>query len=36
MSIKDLAYYQKLIETRSYTKTAKFFQIKPALYFSSR
>lgn len=27
MSIKDLAYYQKLIETRSYTKTAKFFKL---------
>lgn len=27
MSIKDLAYYQKLIETRSYTQTAKFFKL---------
>lgn len=27
MNIKDLAYYRKLIETRSYTKTANFFNL---------
>lgn len=27
MNIKDLTYYQKLIETRSYTKTADFFKL---------
>lgn len=27
MSIKVLAYYQKLIEMRSYTQTAKFFKL---------
>lgn len=27
MNIKDLTYYQKLIETRSYTKTAEFFKL---------
>ncbi|MGI1818757.1 LysR substrate-binding domain-containing protein [Lactobacillus johnsonii] len=27
MNIKDLAYYQKLIETRSYTRTADFFKL---------
>lgn len=27
MNIKDLEYYQKLVETRSYTKTAEFFNL---------
>lgn len=28
MNIKDLEYYQKLVETRSYTKTAEFFNLR--------
>ena len=28
MNIKDLEYYQKLVETRSYTKTAESFNLR--------
>ena len=27
MNIKDLEYYQKLVATHSYTKTAEFFNL---------
>ncbi len=28
MNVKDLEYYQKLVETRSYTKMTEFFNLR--------